>query len=293
MPHKAGSRGERGIDFDGVVLVLENCQQDLFGMFRVNRKVDAAVTNRGAEWPGIARLKVKSSRNHNLHSEASGNGDIDRFGAALPRTILPSPSRAAGWWRIDVRRTALALRYDRQRRRAQMIDTNPTIRAARTHSLEMADHGRIRIEQVEPEIDGGRYPIKREVGDAIAVTADIFRDGHEKIAAWVFFKPWYRPDWESVPMVFVDNDRWAGTFTVHENTKYDYTIAAAPGPLSKLARRDRQEIRGRARSSRRAGGGAPAPAGRTPVETDHGHARYKTSGMSQRSQSRSPKQCSC
>jgi starch synthase (maltosyl-transferring) len=109
-----------------------------------------------------------------------------------------------------------------------MNDATPLIHNARTRSLEMADHGRIRIESVSPELDGGRFPIKREVGDSITVTADIFRDGHEKIAAGLFYKPWYRAAWDSAPMVLVDNDRWAGTFTVTENTKYDYTIAAVP-----------------------------------------------------------------
>ncbi|HET9660077.1 MAG TPA: alpha-1,4-glucan--maltose-1-phosphate maltosyltransferase [Thermomicrobiales bacterium] len=98
--------------------------------------------------------------------------------------------------------------------------------ASRTYSLEQASHDRIRIEHVEPEIEDGRYPIKREVGDTITVSADIFRDGHEKIVADLFFKPSYRPTWSSVSMTFVDNDRWSGSFTVDENTRYDYTIGA-------------------------------------------------------------------
>ena len=109
-----------------------------------------------------------------------------------------------------------------------MNDFTPLIEAAHTYSLEAADHGRIRIESVAPEIDGGRYPIKREVGDTVTVSADIFRDGHEKIAVSLLFKPWYRADWDPVPMELIENDRWAGSFTVSENTKYDYTIAAAP-----------------------------------------------------------------
>ncbi|MEZ4532664.1 MAG: maltotransferase domain-containing protein [Thermomicrobiales bacterium] len=109
-----------------------------------------------------------------------------------------------------------------------MTDVSPLVQAARVHSLDRADHGRIRIESVTPEIDGGRYPIKREVGDTIVVTADIFRDGHEKIAAELLFKPWYSPDWLASPMSHVDNDRWIGSFIVTENTRYDYTIAAVP-----------------------------------------------------------------
>jgi len=99
---------------------------------------------------------------------------------------------------------------------------------ARTVSLQTASHHRIRIEHVAPEIDGGRYPIKREVGDTVTVTADIFRDGHDKIAANLYFKPWYRTAWQSVPMISVENDRWTGTFVVDQNTRYDYTIGAIP-----------------------------------------------------------------
>ena len=99
---------------------------------------------------------------------------------------------------------------------------------AKIASLADANHDRIRIEQVQPEIDDGRYPIKREVGDTVTVRADIFRDGHDKIAADLYFKPWYRSAWQSVPMTFVENDRWSGVFTVDENTRYDYTIGAQP-----------------------------------------------------------------
>jgi starch synthase (maltosyl-transferring) len=37
---------------------------------------------------------------------------------------------------------------------------------------------RIRIQLPRPTIEEGRWPIKRTVGDTIAVSADIFRDGH-------------------------------------------------------------------------------------------------------------------
>lgn len=102
------------------------------------------------------------------------------------------------------------------------------LKMARTHSLRGAHHDRIRIERVEPELDGGRYPIKREVGDSVTVTADIFRDGHDKIAAALYFKPWYRPTWDQVTMTLLENDRWSGSFVVDENTRYEYTIAATP-----------------------------------------------------------------
>src|SRR5438552_1699663 len=42
---------------------------------------------------------------------------------------------------------------------------------------------RVVVEHVRSEIDGGRFPIKRTVGDVVEVRADIFADGHDVIAA--------------------------------------------------------------------------------------------------------------
>src|SRR5258705_11499250 len=42
---------------------------------------------------------------------------------------------------------------------------------------------RVVIEEIQPDIDGGRFPIKRTVGESVDVTATIFADGHDVIAA--------------------------------------------------------------------------------------------------------------
>ena len=39
------------------------------------------------------------------------------------------------------------------------------------------------IENLQPLVDGGRYPIKRVVGEDVVVEADIFKDGHDIVAA--------------------------------------------------------------------------------------------------------------
>lgn len=82
------------------------------------------------------------------------------------------------------------------------------------------------IERVSPEVDGGRYPIKREVGDRVDVSADIFKEGHDIIAATLRYRSSADSDWQESPMQHVDNDRWAGGFDLTENTRYCYTIAA-------------------------------------------------------------------
>src|SRR5918993_3734442 len=84
------------------------------------------------------------------------------------------------------------------------------------------------IERVQPEIDAGRYPVKRVQGDIFEVSADIFKDGHDKIAAAVKYRRQDEDDWREAEMRFVDNDRWAGEILLPDNTRYRYTIEAFP-----------------------------------------------------------------
>ena len=84
----------------------------------------------------------------------------------------------------------------------------------------------IAIENVQPELDGGRWPIKRVVGDALEVSADIFKEGHDLLQARVIYHPIGQSGWDEVPMRLADNDRWVGTFTVDQNTRYVYSVLA-------------------------------------------------------------------
>ncbi|HVL71025.1 MAG TPA: maltotransferase domain-containing protein, partial [Beijerinckiaceae bacterium] len=90
--------------------------------------------------------------------------------------------------------------------------------------------GRVIIENVWPEIDGGRSPVKRVVGDLFQVWADIFTDGHEKYAAEVLYRQAGEPEWRRAPMEFFDNDRWTGSFPLQRNARYEYTIEAWRDP---------------------------------------------------------------
>src|SRR5207245_8177115 len=81
------------------------------------------------------------------------------------------------------------------------------------------------IEDVAPAVDGGRYPVKREVGAVLEVSADIFKDGHDVLVAYLKYR---RADerWRETPMRHVDNDRWAGAFRLEATGRYHYTIEA-------------------------------------------------------------------
>src|SRR5919197_540383 len=89
---------------------------------------------------------------------------------------------------------------------------------------------RIRIEHAAPTVDGGRWPVKRTVGDTVNVSADIFRDGHEVLRAVV---RWRGPDdkgWREAPLTAVDAHhdgvRWEGAFAVEAPGRTKWTIQA-------------------------------------------------------------------
>jgi starch synthase (maltosyl-transferring) len=92
--------------------------------------------------------------------------------------------------------------------------------------------GRIVIEAVTPLIDCGETPIKRIVGDTLAVQATMFSDGHEKIAADLLYRPTRESQWRRTPMRFIENDRWTGSFPLEENTRYVYTIESWRDPFA-------------------------------------------------------------
>jgi starch synthase (maltosyl-transferring) len=91
--------------------------------------------------------------------------------------------------------------------------------------LQPADgQRRVVIEGVSPEIDCGRFPIKRIVGEAVVVEADVFADGHDQVACQVLYSRGGDKQWQSSPMTPLGNDRWRGAFSVAKAGRYQYTI---------------------------------------------------------------------
>ena len=85
---------------------------------------------------------------------------------------------------------------------------------------------RVVIEHVSPELDGGRFPIKAIPGDVIAVEADIFADGHDKLAARLLYRHSDDADWTEMAMALIVNDRWGASFIAAKQGRYVYTIEA-------------------------------------------------------------------
>ena len=95
-------------------------------------------------------------------------------------------------------------------------------------SISSVDLGarRIYIEDIYPLVDGGRFPVKRTVGELVEVWADIFRDGHVVLAAALLWRPESAGSWSRAPMRLVDNDRWSGSFIPPAPGRFVYAIEA-------------------------------------------------------------------
>ena len=85
---------------------------------------------------------------------------------------------------------------------------------------------RVIVESIQPEVDGGRFPVKRTVGERVDVTAHIFGDGHDHIRAQVFYKHEKSSDWSWVEMTPTVNDEWSASFTTEKAGQYTFQIHA-------------------------------------------------------------------
>src|SRR3954464_5019904 len=84
----------------------------------------------------------------------------------------------------------------------------------------------IMIEGIAPQIEAGRYAVKRVVGDTVEVTASAFKDGHDVLAAAVLFRAESDSEWLEARMAPLGDDRFAGQFQVTSNERYFYAVEA-------------------------------------------------------------------
>ncbi|HEX3530043.1 MAG TPA: maltotransferase domain-containing protein [Thermoanaerobaculia bacterium] len=92
--------------------------------------------------------------------------------------------------------------------------------------MSEAGRQRVVITAVTPEIDGGRFPIRRVVGEAVVVEADAFADGRDAIACRLLVRPAHARAWSEAPMTAQPGDRWRASFTAGEVGRWQYTVTA-------------------------------------------------------------------
>jgi starch synthase (maltosyl-transferring) len=180
----------------------------------------ARSTADGAEWAFVL-ASLDPRQDHTLAT------DVLLSAADGRHLVLDEPASVADAadFGLEVTVAPLALRVLRGR-----SGSAPALPAPLTGPVLLATEPptetRVAIENVSPELDDGRYPVKRIVGDSVEVQADILRDGHDKLAAVVLYRRADEASWREAPMLHVDNDRWGGSFTVGDNARYRYTILA-------------------------------------------------------------------
>jgi starch synthase (maltosyl-transferring) len=97
----------------------------------------------------------------------------------------------------------------------------------------LPNEGRLRavVEGIAPAVDGGRFAIKRVLGEPIVVEADCFTDGHDQVAALLLWRKADARRWNAVPMRPLVNDRWRASFVPDALGSYRYTVTAWVDPF--------------------------------------------------------------
>jgi starch synthase (maltosyl-transferring) len=82
------------------------------------------------------------------------------------------------------------------------------------------------VEDVRPTVEGGRFPIKRVVGEDVVVRAAAYADGHDALAVVLLWRPLSETEWREVPMEPLANDRWEGRFPIDRLEPHRYRVEA-------------------------------------------------------------------
>lgn len=90
----------------------------------------------------------------------------------------------------------------------------------------MEGNKRVVVEKVFPEIDNGRFPVKRIIGEKVNIKAHIISDGHDEKTCFLFYKHENDIDWQKKELTLLYNDEWLGEFTVEKQGYYLYTVKA-------------------------------------------------------------------
>jgi len=96
--------------------------------------------------------------------------------------------------------------------------------AAKAPGVQVDGRRRVAIEAISPEVEAGRFPAKRSLGEKVAIEADVFADGHDAVACVIRYRHQSEVAWNEVPMVTLGNDRWRAEVIVSRLGRYLYTV---------------------------------------------------------------------
>jgi starch synthase (maltosyl-transferring) len=110
---------------------------------------------------------------------------------------------------------------------------------------EATGRQRVVIDRVRPEIDGGRFPIKRTTGETVAVEADVFTDAHDVLGCLLLHRDERAAAWSETAMEPLGNDRWRAAFTVGTVGRWRYTVTSWVHPFRTWRRDLRKRVEAR------------------------------------------------
>src|ERR687888_890223 len=112
------------------------------------------------------------------------------------------------------------------RRARQAVRETPPSAGERQLAPLLDGRRRVVIESVWPEIDGGRFPVKRVIGEHVRVEADVFADGHDVLTCLLLHRRAGDATWSETSMAELGNDRYSAAFDVTEQGVYEYTLTS-------------------------------------------------------------------
>ena len=92
--------------------------------------------------------------------------------------------------------------------------------------MNLSDAETVIIQNIAPQLDHGRYAVKRAAGEDLVVEADIFKEGHAVVLALLKYRPVGATRWNETPLRPLINDHWRGVLPVSGEGKWEYTIEA-------------------------------------------------------------------
>jgi starch synthase (maltosyl-transferring) len=183
-----------------VVALLQNDAPDA----RLSRRLRVTVINSDARKSAAVPMKA-------IGELAAGFLPLHREGEEAPRRLRLLPGET------------LVLTGER----------GQPVRGAPMQAADKAAHSpRLAVEEITPSVDGGRFAVKRIVGQSVVVEADIFGDTHDPLAAALLWRTAEDSDWNEVPMDLVENDRWRAEFPLNRVGRHEFAVETWRNPFA-------------------------------------------------------------
>lgn len=157
---------------------------------------------------------------------------VGSTGSGAPHfTLREEPPRFV-WLRVPERTPVATSMIPHSQRKESTAVSPPSSSSASATPKPKEGRLRVRIENIQPQIDGGSFPARGIVGDRFQVEADIFADGHDRIEARLLYRRLGARRWNEAPMELLGNDHWVGSFDLEELGVYQFMVEGWVDPVT-------------------------------------------------------------